>query len=286
MLTDGMKQVIQQALHEDAPSGDVTSEKLIPERSTALGKLHAREAGIISGLEVLREVFLQIDSTVIVESHCQNGAHFAQGDLLATISGNARAVLRGERIALNFMQRMSGIATLTSEYVKRIEGTNAKILDTRKTTPGLREFERVAVRDGGGVNHRFSLSDAVLIKDNHLIVLAEAGKDLTDELIKLRARIPAGMTVEVEVDRLDQIPAVLAGGVDIIMLDNFALEELREGVALVGGQALTEASGGVTLETVREIALTGVDRISVGALTHSARAIDLALDVEIQIEPK
>jgi nicotinate-nucleotide pyrophosphorylase (carboxylating) len=176
---------------------------------------------------------------------------------------------------------MSGIATLTSQYVSKIAGTKANILDTRKTTPGLRAFERQAVLNGGGRNHRFSLSDMVMAKDNHLAVLTRGGKDLTTELKRVRAELPANIKLEVEVDRLDQIPAVLAAEVDIIMLDNFSLEDLRKGVELINGQCTVEASGGVNLETVGEIAKTGVDVISVGALTHSARALDLGLDVKI-----
>jgi nicotinate-nucleotide pyrophosphorylase (carboxylating) len=194
-------------------------------------------------------------------------------------------VLRSERIGLNFAQRMSGIATLTAQYVDAIAGTKARILDTRKTTPGLRAFERAAVRAGGGVNHRLNLSDAVLAKDNHLAVLTAGGKDLATELQRVRAQVGPDIKIEVEVDRIDQIAPVLAGGVDIIMLDNFTLDELREGVALVAGRAVVEASGNVRLDTVRAIAETGVDVISVGALTHSARALDLGLDISLEVTP-
>ena len=190
-------------------------------------------------------------------------------------------MLTAERIGLNFVQRMSGIATLTAKYVEAVAGTKARIVDTRKTTPGLRAFERHAVVSGGGRNHRFSLSDAVMAKDNHLAILTAGGKDLTTELRRVKNELPHTMKLEVEVDRLDQIPPVLAAGVDIIMLDNFSLEDLRAGVALIDGKAVVEASGGVNLDTVAEIAATGVDVISVGALTHSARALDLGLDVKI-----
>jgi nicotinate-nucleotide pyrophosphorylase (carboxylating) len=190
-------------------------------------------------------------------------------------------VLTAERIGLNFVQRMSGIATLTAKYVEAVAGTKARIVDTRKTTPGLRAFERHAVVSGGGRNHRFSLSDAVMAKDNHLAILTAGGKDLTTELRRVKNELPHTMKLEVEVDRLDQIPPVLAAGVDIIMLDNFNLDDLRAGVALIDGKAVVEASGGVNLDTVAAIAATGVDVISVGALTHSARALDLGLDVQI-----
>jgi nicotinate-nucleotide pyrophosphorylase (carboxylating) len=214
--------------------------------------------------------------------HIEDGATFVAGQKLATITGPARAVLTAERIGLNFTQRMCGIATLTAQYVAKVAGTKANILDTRKTTPNLRAFERQAVLDGGGRNHRFSLSDMVMAKDNHLAVLTAGGKDLTTELKRVKAELPAGVKLEVEVDRIDQIAPVLAAAVDIIMLDNFSLSDLREGVALIGGKCVVEASGGVNLETVGEIAKTGVDVISVGALTHSARALDLGLDVNIE----
>jgi nicotinate-nucleotide pyrophosphorylase (carboxylating) len=190
-------------------------------------------------------------------------------------------VLRAERIALNLSQRMTGIATLTAQYVALTEGTKARVVDTRKTTPGLRMLERQAVRDGGGHNHRFSLSDAVLAKDNHLAVLAAAGIPIGDAIRAARARLGHTAHLEVEVDRLDQIEAVVSAGVDTIMLDNFTPDQLREGVAIVAGRALVEASGGVNLETVADIAQTGVDLISVGALTHSVRALDLGLDIEV-----
>lgn len=284
MLNAEMKEVIARALHEDAPYGDITSENLIPPDVHAVAQLHAREAGVMSGVEVIVEVFAQIDTEISVQVNIADGQAFNAGELLATISGNAQGVLRGERIALNFVQRMCGIATLTSQYVAAVAGTKAKILDTRKTTPCLRLFERAAVIAGGGHNHRFSLSDAVLIKDNHLAVLAHEGKNLTTELLELHKKVGPGIKIEVEVDHLDQISEVLIGNVDIIMLDNFTLEDLCKGVALVDGQAVVEASGGVTLSTISDIARTGVDVISVGALTHSVRALDLGFDMEIGVK--
>ena len=215
-----------------------------------------------------------------------DGKKFEKGQQLAIITGPARAVLTAERIGLNFVQRMCGIATLTSQYVAKVAGTKAAILDTRKTTPGLRAFERQAVLNGGGRNHRFSLSDQVMAKDNHLAVLTHGGKDLTTELRRVRNELPAGIKLEVEVDRLDQIAPVLAAEVDIIMLDNFNLEDLRRGVELINGRCIVEASGGVNLETVGDIAKTGVDVISVGALTHSARALDLGLDISLDVKNK
>jgi nicotinate-nucleotide pyrophosphorylase (carboxylating) len=217
----------------------------------------------------------------VVSAAAVDGSRFATGDVLARVTGPAHAVLRTERVALNLVQRMSGIATETARYVEAVEGTGARIVDTRKTTPGLRTLERQAVRDGGGHNHRFSLSDAVLAKDNHLAVLEAAGVPVGEAIRRARERIGHTMHLEVEVDRLDQVEEVVAAGVDTIMLDNFSLDDLRAGVALVSGRALVEASGGVTLGTVGAIAATGVDLISVGALTHSVRALDLGLDLEV-----
>ena len=279
LTTKTIAEVVQRALDEDAPWGDATSEFLIPVATTAVATLNAREAGVFAGADVFAAAFELTDPAVEIEFAIRDGERFSAGQKLATVSGPARSILTAERIGLNFVQRMSGIATLTASYVERVAGTKARIADTRKTTPGLRAFERHAVLCGGGRNHRFSLSDAVMAKDNHLAVLTAGGKDLTTELSRVKAELPHTMKLEVEVDRIDQIAPVLAAGVDIIMLDNFTVEQLREGVALIGGRAIVEASGGVNLDTVAAIAQTGVDVISVGALTHSARALDLGLDV-------
>jgi nicotinate-nucleotide pyrophosphorylase (carboxylating) len=282
MLTKSViDRAVAAALEEDAPWGDITSEMLIPVSSTARAELIAREPGVFSGGEVFAAAFRLTDPTIQVELAVPDGEAFAQGAVLAAVSGPARGVLTAERIGLNFVQRMAGIATLTARYVAEVAHTGARIADTRKTTPGLRAFERHAVRSGGGHNHRYSLSDAVMAKDNHLAVLSEKGLSVTAALQGAIARLSHTTHVEVEVDRLDQIEAVLAAGIGTIMLDNFSLEDLRRGVEQVGGRAIVEASGGVSLETVRAIAETGVDVISVGALTHSARALDLGLDVRI-----
>lgn len=273
--------VVGAALREDAPNGDVTSKHLIPADATAAAELVAREPGVFSGADVFTAAFKLTDSTVSIDMKISDGQEFLAGQVLAVIAGSARSILTAERIGLNFVQRMSGIATLTSKFVAKVAGTKAKILDTRKTTPNLRAFERKAVVDGGGHNHRFSLSDQVMAKDNHLAVLTRGGKDLTSELRRVKSELAANIKLEVEVDRLDQIPSVLAAGVDIIMLDNFELTDIKKGVELINGACVVEASGGVNLETVGDIAKTGVDVISVGALTHSARALDLALDIEI-----
>ncbi|MBP3977880.1 carboxylating nicotinate-nucleotide diphosphorylase [Microbacterium sp. BLY] len=282
MLTRAtLHRVVGAALEEDAPWGDLTSTTLLPADATATADLVAREDGVFSGGEVFAAAFLLTDPALTVDLHVGDGDAFAAADVLATVTGPARAVLTAERVALNFVQRMSGIATLTAAYVRAIDGTTARIADTRKTTPGLRAFERHAVASGGGRNHRYSLSDAVMAKDNHLAVLRRSGLDLATALRDALSRLPHTAHVVVEVDRLDQIPAVLDGGAHTVLLDNFSLADLREGVALIGGRATVEASGGVDLATVRAIAETGVDVISVGALTHSARALDLGLDLRI-----
>ncbi|MGN6760480.1 MAG: carboxylating nicotinate-nucleotide diphosphorylase [Leifsonia sp.] len=275
--------VVQAALVEDAPWGDVTSQLLIPETASATARLVAREPGTFAGGEVFAAAMTLTDPSIEVTLHVPDGAVFAAGDALATVTGPARSVLQGERVALNFTQRMSGIATLTAAFVAEVAHTSARIVDTRKTTPGLRAFERHAVRAGGGHNHRYSLSDAVMAKDNHLAVLtAQTGLTVTEALLRVREQLSHTTHLEVEVDRIDQIEPVLAAGVDTIMLDNFTLDELREGVARVGGRAIVEASGNVSLATVRSIAETGVDVISAGSLTHSVRSLDLGLDVVVE----
>lgn len=288
MLTRAtIDRVVAAALEEDAPWGDLTSEYLIVETAQARADLVARERGVFSGAEVFEAAFRLTDPRIEVQMVTEDGEWFEPGTVLAVVTGPARGVLTAERIGLNFAQRMSGIATLTGRYVAETAQTRARIADTRKTTPGLRAFERKAVRDGGGRNHRYSLSDAVMAKDNHLALLTRGAVEgeweaaLTAALRAARERLPHTAHLEVEVDRLSQIEPVLAAGVGTIMFDNFSLADLRTGVAQVAGRAVVEASGGVSLETVRAIAETGVDVISVGALTHSARALDLGLDVRI-----
>jgi nicotinate-nucleotide pyrophosphorylase (carboxylating) len=268
--------LVRMALEEDAPWGDITSQSLIPAAARVIAELVAREPGVLCGEDVFAAAMSLTDPTVTTKFHVHDGDQFEKGDTVATIEGFARSVLQAERVALNFTQRLSGIATMTAQYVAETDGTKTRIVDTRKTTPGLRLLERYAVRCGGGVNHRFSLSDAVMAKDNHLAVL---GKSLAEAIKQARAKLPHTTHFEVEVDSLDQIDEVLTAGVDTIMLDNFTTDDLRAGVAKIAGRALVEASGGITLERIREIAATGVDIISVGALTHSVRALDLGLDI-------
>jgi len=279
-----IEETVRRALQEDAPWGDITSESLIPADAQLTAKLVAREPGVLSGVDVFSAAMTLTDPATEVQPVLADGARFEQGAVLATVAGAARSVLTAERVALNFLQRMSGIATMTAQFVAAVEGTQARIVDTRKTTPGLRLFERYAVRCGGGHNHRFSLSDAVLAKDNHLAVLTRGGeRDLTGALREVRSRLPHTTHLEVEVDRPDQIAAVLDAGVDTIMLDNFTLDQMRAAVEQIGGRTLVEASGSVKLDAVRAIAETGVDIISVGALTHSARALDFGLDAQIEL---
>ncbi len=282
--------IVRMALLEDAPWGDLTSQTLIPATANITAHLVARELGVLSGQDLVTAAFALTDPAITTTFHIEDSQAFDANAVLATIHGPARSILQAERIALNFAQRLSGIATLTAAYVRETEGTRSRITDTRKTTPGLRLFERYAVRCGGGHNHRFSLSDAVMAKDNHLAILAElaepaesaasSSRTLTESLLAARAALPHTTHLEVEVDSLDQIDAVLAANVDTILLDNFSIADLRTAVQQIAGQALTEASGGITLDRIRAIAATGVDIISVGALTHSVRSIDLGLDIE------
>ncbi len=275
--------LVRMALEEDAPWGDVTSQTLIPAAARVSAELVAREDGILCGSDLFRAAMSLTDAAIMTTFRFEDGQSFGEGDVLATAEGPARGVLQAERVALNFVQRLSAITTLTAKYVAETAGTKTRIVDTRKTTPGLRLVERYAVRCGGGHNHRFSLSDAVMAKDNHLAVVgATGGASLTEALRRMREALPHTTHIEVEVDRLDQIEAVLAAEVDTIMFDNFSTADMRTGVAQVGGRALIEASGGITLARIREIADTGVDIISVGALTHSVRALDLGLDLRVE----
>ncbi|MBG6216740.1 nicotinate-nucleotide pyrophosphorylase (carboxylating) [Arthrobacter sp. CAN_A6] len=271
--------IVASALDEDAPWGDITCQVLVPDGLCASGSITAREAGIFCGASILEAAFRLTDPSIEVRMAVRDGESFGPGTVLATLDGPAAAILTAERSALNLIQRLCGIATLTRDFVEAVQGTDARVADTRKTTPGLRVLERFAVRCGGGFNHRFSLSDAVMAKDNHLALLSADGPAaLTERLREARARLPHTVHFEVEVDRLDQIAPVLAAGVDTILLDNFSLQDLMAGVAQINGRALVEASGNVRLETIAAIARTGVDVISSGALTHSARALDLGLD--------
>ncbi|MBC7167944.1 carboxylating nicotinate-nucleotide diphosphorylase [Phenylobacterium sp.] len=267
--------VVRAALAEDlGRAGDVTALACVEADARLSVAFAARKAGVVSGLACARLALQTLDPEARFETLVGDGARIAAGAVLARAEGNARAVLSAERTGLNLLGRMSGVATLTRAYVDAVEGTGARIVDTRKTTPGLRHLEKYAVRCGGGVNHRFGLDDAILIKDNHIAACGGVAEAVR------RAKAFAGhlMKVEVEVDGLDQLEDALRHGPDVVMLDNFSLEDLRTAVALAKGRAVLEASGGVTLETVRAIAETGVDVISVGALTHSVMSLDIGLD--------
>lgn len=267
--------VVRAALDEDRAREDVTTLGVVPAELHASAELVARSPGVISGLPLVEAVFRSLDPAVTFRELAVDGARVSANQAVLGIEGAARVMLSGERVALNFVQRLSGIASLTARFVDAVRGTDAKILDTRKTTPGLRALERYAVRCGGGTNHRDDLATAVLIKDNHL---ATIGGNVALAVRRARGHARAGMQVEVECDRRDQVVAALAAEADVILLDNMSCDEMRACVELVGGAAIVEASGGITLANVREVAETGVDWISIGALTHSAPALDLALD--------
>jgi nicotinate-nucleotide pyrophosphorylase (carboxylating) len=269
--------LVAAALEEDDTKHDITTAATILSDRRARCRLVARQPGVIAGLSLAREAFEQLDKAVTVRIDHDDGSRVGRDTPVMFLSGHARGLLSAERVALNFVQHLSGIASLTARYVDAVAGTRAHILDTRKTTPGLRRLEKYAVRAGGGLNHRMDLASGVLIKDNHL---AAVDGDIRIAVQRARQVGPAGIKVEVECDTLDQVKTAIDAGADVIMLDNMSVVELREAVKLVDGSAVTEASGGVTLDTVRRIAETGVDWISVGALTHSAPALDLALDFD------
>ncbi|HVR35444.1 MAG TPA: carboxylating nicotinate-nucleotide diphosphorylase [Methylomirabilota bacterium] len=277
---DDIRRAVEAALAEDVGDGDATTLALVPPDHASRANLVARESMRVAGLPVAEAVFRQLDERVRMERVRSDGDHAAAGDCLMRISGPTRALLTGERTALNFVQRLSGIATLTARFVEAVQGTNATILDTRKTTPGLRRLEKYAVKCGGGRNHRVGLFDRVLIKDNHLVALGEAKPNPVAAAVKRARAACRGLIVEVEADTLEQARWAVEAGADFILLDNMQPHQMREAVGLVKGRARTEASGGVNLQTVRVIAETGVDFISVGALTHSAMAVDVALDFE------
>ena len=265
--------LIEQALLEDIHTGDITTLAVVPGQRPASARLIAKEHMVVAGIAIAARVFSTLDPDIRFEACLSDGEKTATGTLLATVHGEAAQLLMGERVALNLLQRMCGIATLTASFVDSVAGTKARIVDTRKTTPGLRQLEKYAVRVGGGINHRTGLYDGVLIKENHIV----AAGGITEAIRRARAYIPHTLKIEIETETLSQVDEALAAGADIIMLDNMSLAEMRAAVATIGGRAQVEASGGVNLERVREIAETGVDIISVGALTHSPRAMDISM---------
>lgn len=272
-LFDGL---IDTALKEDVPRGDITSESIIPADSVSRARFLAKEEGILAGIDLALRVFEKIDPGVSFTKALDDGRSFGPGVVLARLKGSSISLLKGERTALNFLQRMSGIATKTREFVRALEGTKTRVLDTRKTTPGLRSLEKYAVRMGGGANHRFSLSDMVLIKDNHLEIIGS----VSEAVKRARARVARGIMVEVEVTGFEGAREALESGADMIMLDNMPLEKMKEVVDWIGGRVPVEVSGKISVESARRIAALGVDVISVGALTHSFRSIDISLEFE------
>ena len=274
--------VIDVALSEDTGHGDVTSEALIPPALAGRAEVLVKEKGILAGIEVAARVFHRVDPLLKIDILIKDGTAIKPGDIAANIVGGVTGMLKAERTALNFLQRLSGIASLTAQYVAEIDGFSAKIVDTRKTTPGLRLLEKYAVRMGGGQNHRLHLGDAVLIKDNHIAALRAMGLGLKDIVAKARKNAPAGITIEIEVTSAREAVDALKAGADIIMLDNMPINEMKQVVSMVAGKAKLEASGGITLDNVRQVAMTGVDIISIGALTHSYKALDISLEMESQ----
>ena len=277
---EDIRRAVQAALAEDLGSGDVTTLSAVPEAAQARAVMRAREPLVVAGLAFAEAAFRELSPAVKIERKVSDAQHAKEGEVLLNISGPARAILSAERVALNLVQRLSGVATLTAQFVDAVKGTRAKILDTRKTTPGWRHFEKYAVTCGGGQNHRFGLFDMVLIKDNHLAALRDESPNAVVAAVqRARAAYPK-LKVEVEAETLKQVEQAVAAGADIILLDNMSVIQLRLAVQKAKGRAQTEASGGVSLANVRAMAETGVDFISVGALTHSARAVDIGLDFE------
>jgi nicotinate-nucleotide pyrophosphorylase (carboxylating) len=275
-----LTEFVEAALREDIRSGDITTNSLIPADMQATALMRFRESGIVCGIGAAKSTFRLLDENVDLKVLLEDGAAVSAGEVALEIRGNARAILTAERVSLNIVQHLSGIASATAQYVTETEGTAARIVDTRKTTPGLRLLEKYAVRCGGGHNHRYALDDMILIKDNHIALCG----GIKNAISRARENVGQSVKIEVECDTLDQVREALQAGAELILLDNMPPATLREAVEIAGGKALCEASGGINLQTVRGVAQSGVDIISVGALTHSVRALDVGLDVEISAE--
>lgn len=276
MITLEIEKIIQNALDEDLGSGDVTTDWIIPKETRLTGTLVAKAEGIIAGLEIFTAAFRMLDENIQIDQMVNDGDEVSKGKLIARVDGAGRAILSAERVALNFLQRMSGIATYTNKLVKAVEGTKAVILDTRKTAPGLRMLDKMAVRIGGGKNHRIGLYDMVLIKDNHI----SAAGGISEAVAKIKSKNKAGLLIEVEVKNRSELKEAINVKADRILLDNMSLETIRDAVKITGGLIPLEASGNVTEENIREIASTGVDYISSGMLTHSVKALDISFLIE------
>jgi nicotinate-nucleotide pyrophosphorylase (carboxylating) len=276
----GLDALVRRALDEDDASHDITTLALIEPGMGGRGEFLVKAPGVIAGLPVAQAVFRVLDPTVRFTALAQDSQRIRRGQVVANVEGPLASLLSGERVALNFLQRLSGIATLTARYVAALRGTKAQVLDTRKTTPGLRLLEKYAVAAGGGRNHRMGMGDAVLIKDNHIAALRGRGLSLAEIVRRARERAPAGMPIEIEVTTVQEAHEAIAAGAGIILLDNMGVAAMRQAVRLARGKCKTEASGGMTLAKARQTARTGVDYISVGALTHSAKALDISLEIE------
>ena len=277
-----IEEIIDRALAEDLVKGDVTTDALIAAHRRGTGLIVAKKEGILAGINIAKQVFHRVDPELKVEVLLEDGAGVKPGSKVANVAGNVASILAAERVALNFLQRLSGIASETNRYVEAVKGLPVRIMDTRKTTPGLRSLEKHAVKVGGGDNHRMSLGDGILIKDNHLAALRSQGLNIKQIVARARQNSPQRLPVEVEVETVSEALEAAEAGVDIVMLDNMNLEDMRKAVKSIHGRALVEASGGITLANVRAVAETGVDFISIGALTHSARALDISLELEAQ----
>jgi len=275
-----IKLIVAKALEEDLGQGDITTESLIPTNLQSKASIVMKSRGVLAGIYVAELTFAQVDSSLRFERLVQDGMKVEPGDRVAMVTGKAASILKAERVALNFLQHLSGIATETAKYVTAVSGTEAKILDTRKTTPGLRLFEKYAVKIGGGQNHRQNLAEQVLIKDNHLEALRAEGMTLGEVVRKARENTPLTISIEVEVETVKETKEATAAGADIILLDNMSVAEMKRAVKAAKGYSLTEASGGIALNNVRAVAKTGVDFISIGALTHSVTALDISLEME------
>jgi len=276
-----VKKIIELALEEDTAGGDLTSRILIPPEQKSRATIIAKEAGVLAGIDIASRVFAKVEPALNIEIFVNDGVRVEPGEVAAAINGSTIAILRAERTALNFLSRLSGIATETDRYVSGIKDTNAVITDTRKTTPGLRALEKYAVRTGGGKNHRFNLADGILIKDNHIAAAQKDGLSLKDIIATAKRSAPAGMDIEIEVNTFADAAAAAVAGADIVMLDNMSLHEMKQTVEKLKGRVRLEASGGINMENVRGVALTGVDYISIGAITHSARSLDFSLEFEL-----
>lgn len=274
--------LVEQALCEDIPVGDITSEILIPRELEGKAYMLVKAPGVVAGTAVVERVFYKIEQLLKVDIKIQDGSAVQYGDIIMFVTGNVRSILKAERVSLNFIQRLSGIATTTAQYVEKVKGLRVDIADTRKTTPTLRLLEKYAVRSGGGRNHRMDLSDAVLIKDNHIAALRALGRSFSEIVATARLNAPKGLKVEAEARTIGEAVEAVEAGVDIVMLDNMTVPEMKRAVELIAGRAEVEASGGINLNTVRSVAETGVDFISVGALTHSYNSLDISLELEPQ----